>query len=338
MEYREDIEQLVKNSFDTFEPEVHPDVWTNIQNGLNASAASTSGSATNTVSTGAKLAMVSSKFSVMGLIGVTSAIIGITAAIIYFSTDNQTPNLKPEKEANNIQNVTPVSQDSKVESKIIPQTDNLKKEEQPVFAAGPLKTETDNVHLQDEHAAPSNVNNAVSKTENKETVVSNIEKKNVTGIADHKNEPADVKHADNATPAAAASANSTEKSDENKLSGDETEEQAQHSESKSATPSKDDEKPIEYYLGHISNVITPNADGNNDVFVIEGKELHNLKVIIYDRSGKIAHQWNNLHGFWDGKLNNGQPAGAGEYFYDIFAQKNNGNPLTKKGSLHLLLK
>jgi gliding motility-associated-like protein len=85
------------------------------------------------------------------------------------------------------------------------------------------------------------------------------------------------------------------------------------------------------------NVITPNGDGKNEIFVVESDYILTLQVQVLDMSGKIVHQWNNLHGFWDGRLQNGEPAPEGKYLINIFAVREDGTPVHEP-PLTLILK
>lgn|GEM_PF-4446215 len=328
MEHKEEVEQLFKSTFDNFEADVNPDAWMNIQNALKVPAMDP-GSISNNVSAGTKLAAVSSKF----IIGAVSAIIGITAAVVYFSPGNKTTADSPVPKSEKVQNIIPVeaAATEKSESNPILNTVSLKKEKQAA-ASNETISNAENPELQPDHK-----NNNYSSSTNEEVVVADAGKKNSNEVSEDKIIPSDAKIPDSRVQAAPLT------NDENKLNENEPGESGAGNNDvsepeNSAIHTDSKEKNAEEYLGHIPNVITPNTDGENDVFIIEGKDLKTLKVSIADRSGKIIHQWNNLHGFWDGKLENGEPAKAGIYFYNIFAQSNSGNPIVKHGTLHLLLK
>ncbi|QNK64782.1 gliding motility-associated C-terminal domain-containing protein [Pedobacter sp. PAMC26386] len=69
-----------------------------------------------------------------------------------------------------------------------------------------------------------------------------------------------------------------------------------------------------------SNVITPNGDGRNDKWVIEGiSDFPNNKVIIFTKNGQIVYStknYNNDSNYWEG-LFDGTPLREGTYFYVI---------------------
>ncbi|MFT4683025.1 MAG: gliding motility-associated-like protein [Flavobacteriales bacterium] len=74
---------------------------------------------------------------------------------------------------------------------------------------------------------------------------------------------------------------------------------------------------------NIYNVITPNGDGANDVFVI-GNILHpeylENKVLILNRWGQVVWEgenYDNASVVWDGNDGNGNVLLAGTYFYEI---------------------
>ncbi len=89
-------------------------------------------------------------------------------------------------------------------------------------------------------------------------------------------------------------------------------------------------------ISPVQNVFTPNEDGLNDVFIIQGKDLAQLKVSIFSANGKLVHKWEGLFGFWDGKLSNGEPAPAGPYFYVIQALGTDSKKYKKNGTINLI--
>jgi gliding motility-associated-like protein len=62
----------------------------------------------------------------------------------------------------------------------------------------------------------------------------------------------------------------------------------------------------------IPNVFTPNADGFNDVFEIQGDELVYFELEIFDRWGRLVHSTNEIYGTWDGSYTEGSGSEGGE--------------------------
>ncbi|MBV1952638.1 MAG: gliding motility-associated C-terminal domain-containing protein, partial [Cycloclasticus sp.] len=70
----------------------------------------------------------------------------------------------------------------------------------------------------------------------------------------------------------------------------------------------------------IPNVFTPNGDGSNDVFTIDGINLESVEGEIFNRWGQKMFSWNNIKGHWDGRTLSGTKAPDGTYFYIIKAK------------------
>ena len=72
----------------------------------------------------------------------------------------------------------------------------------------------------------------------------------------------------------------------------------------------------------LPTLITPNMDGNNDYFIIEGLEtLGNTEFTIFNRWGAIVFSIHNYENDWDGNDNNANPLPEDTYFYIIKAEK-----------------
>jgi len=71
----------------------------------------------------------------------------------------------------------------------------------------------------------------------------------------------------------------------------------------------------------ITNGITPNGDGNNDVWKIKGIEFFpDNEVVILNRWGdriKMLQHYDNVNVFWDGSNEHGKPVPDGTYFYTL---------------------
>ncbi len=78
----------------------------------------------------------------------------------------------------------------------------------------------------------------------------------------------------------------------------------------------------------ISNVFTPNGDGNNDLFLLD---FPFIKATIYNRWGQKIFEVENNGGSWDGRTTSGTIVSNGTYFYIIETEVN-----TYKGYVELL--
>lgn len=81
----------------------------------------------------------------------------------------------------------------------------------------------------------------------------------------------------------------------------------------------------------IYNLFSPNDDGVNDFFIIEGIESYNNNLEIYNRWGAIVYRANNYQNDWDGKanvstfLNTQQRLPIGTYYYILKVPEKNTN-------------
>ena len=68
----------------------------------------------------------------------------------------------------------------------------------------------------------------------------------------------------------------------------------------------------------IPTLITPNMDGKNDYFVVNGSEyLGRIELVIFDRRGNQAYKNDNYDNLWNGVDHNGKPLPDDTYFYVI---------------------
>lgn len=90
------------------------------------------------------------------------------------------------------------------------------------------------------------------------------------------------------------------------------------------------------------NVFSPNADGNNESFFLDTKNVIELQLIILNRWGNVlldatSIDLTNNNPSWDGKVN-GEIASEGVYFYKYIAKGLNNQEVTGHGFLHLVNK
>lgn len=77
------------------------------------------------------------------------------------------------------------------------------------------------------------------------------------------------------------------------------------------------------------NILTPNGDGKNDVWVIKDIEKYpDNEITIFDRAGRTVYHVTNYQNDWMGFLS-GKPLTEGTYYYIIKLRKNSKADLIK---------
>lgn len=312
----QDIEQLAQQAFSNFEADVPADAWMNIQQSI-ISVPQSSPSSASSSATG-KASGILSKLNSVTVISSSVALVSIVAGIIYFSS--------PEITSEQNLTVAPVSNETVVAQ-----------QEEKISAQENLNISVPEKNTPQQPDNLMSMNADVSEKEN-----SNNEQFSANDYIEPapKEEPTEITVTQPITPEPAVTLNqetNTQLTTEtNKAEEKEVNETSDSETEPAATPEILTESNENASLGSIVNVITPNNDNINDVFVIDGIKIKTLKVSIFNYSNKIIHQWSGLHGFWDGKLDNGSEAEAGTYFYNIFAESIQGKPISKSGSFQLI--
>ncbi|MDF2438074.1 MAG: Ig-like protein [Bacteroidota bacterium] len=85
----------------------------------------------------------------------------------------------------------------------------------------------------------------------------------------------------------------------------------------------------------ISNLMTPNGDGYNDMFIVQNVENYpNTKVTVVSRTGQVVFKSDNYDNTWDAKLNgSGSTIADGTYYYFITME---GSDKVYKGAITVL--
>jgi gliding motility-associated-like protein len=94
---------------------------------------------------------------------------------------------------------------------------------------------------------------------------------------------------------------------------------------------------IDAFFGDIPNTITPNNDGDNDVWIIEHLELFpGATVEIFDRWGRLIYRKVNPdpENVWDGKSQDGKEMPMDSYYYVIDFKYYNAKPLV--GNINII--
>jgi len=73
-----------------------------------------------------------------------------------------------------------------------------------------------------------------------------------------------------------------------------------------------------------NNILTPNGDGVNDVWVVKNLDLYpNNEVVIFDRAGRVVFKQFDYKNTWDGTLN-GVPLPEDTYYYALYINSGKG--------------
>jgi gliding motility-associated-like protein len=87
----------------------------------------------------------------------------------------------------------------------------------------------------------------------------------------------------------------------------------------------------------IPTAFSPNGDGLNDVFKIEGIQYERLNSFqVFDRYGTKVFETTNIDRGWDGTYMNGEPASAGVYYYLIELAGADRTVIHKRGDVTLV--
>ncbi|MGQ0829719.1 MAG: gliding motility-associated C-terminal domain-containing protein [Bacteroidota bacterium] len=86
------------------------------------------------------------------------------------------------------------------------------------------------------------------------------------------------------------------------------------------------------YTLYIPTAFSPNNDGLNDEFLVQGNEIKNVHMLIFDRWGNKLFESNDKNGSWNGTCK-GNPVESGTYVYKIKALLNNGEEYRYTGAL-----
>ena len=87
---------------------------------------------------------------------------------------------------------------------------------------------------------------------------------------------------------------------------------------------------------YIPNAFTPNADGLNDTFGVKGEAIKGLTMRIYNRWGEMIFESTKIDNQWDG-MYMGSMVPAGSYVYELFAETQNNEAISKTGMVMLVL-
>lgn len=100
--------------------------------------------------------------------------------------------------------------------------------------------------------------------------------------------------------------------------------------------SRSNRQPVEFTPGlYIPTAFTPNGDGLNDLMMVEGVEVSDFQLQIYNRWGELVFATTDQTLGWDGTFK-GKPAPQGAYHYFVEGTDERGNKIKKTGNFVLL--
>lgn len=85
---------------------------------------------------------------------------------------------------------------------------------------------------------------------------------------------------------------------------------------------------------YIPTGFSPNGDGLNDVFSIEGEDLNDVRLWIFDRWGNELYYGENANAQWDGRVN-GEMSPIGSYGYVLEYRKTDGIRQKERGTFFI---
>lgn len=91
--------------------------------------------------------------------------------------------------------------------------------------------------------------------------------------------------------------------------------------------------PVTYDM---TNVFTPNGDGENDLFTINAENASALEIVILNRWGNVVFSSNEVDFKWDGKNSSGAAVADGTYFYKFTITDHTGIETQEHGFVQIV--
>lgn len=86
---------------------------------------------------------------------------------------------------------------------------------------------------------------------------------------------------------------------------------------------------------YIPNSFTPNSDSVNDVWMVYGKNILDIKISVYDKTGELMYRSDNIRSGWNGSYK-GEPCKIDAYTYIVKTTYIDGSTQQYTGILNLL--
>ncbi len=308
MKKEDDIEDLFKESFDNYEPEVRPKVWKNVRVGLKwGSVAFFINAFINKLSTTALIAIVTS----------IAAIIGITAVMVW-----------PKNDTTKTENTTIVST---VDSNVV--SEKVTSENVTIGSTSSSEsiTATDNSASSSKEKTEPGVKESLDETV--ATIAANMVNGSAPLIVELSNTGTGTKNKwfIGAEKNAATSANPVHIFD---MPGTYT--ILLNSSNNQGKTDVDTLLVTVTESTEAAKKFSPDSDGKDDEFVLNGKNIAHLVAKVFDKKGTLVYQSEGAEAKWNGKNIEGQDAPAGIYYYMLHAKSVKGKMYDLKGAVQLI--
>jgi gliding motility-associated-like protein len=297
------IDELLKNSFDGFEATPPANVWSVIQQGISSTPTIHSQNSVSHTATVVKSASIITKAII---VAVSSGVV-LGGSFIAYNYFNKTETAVTKNTIQQTQTAQIVEQ--KVNEKTPEQTQKIETIQPKINSSS-----QQNENIKADNNIPEKLTQPVVENGNKNEIV------NPTTSPSNQNKtvvpPVQKAEQKQALP----KPNHKEIIPENN------------------TPSASNFEGNNFVKPFVADYLSPNGDGSNDFFdiVIDGETYYSLKV--YDSQNHVLFESDNKEKKWDGtKMNLGEPCDQGDYYYSFdYKYKNAEKVYSLKGTVKLI--
>jgi len=300
---KDQIKELFSEKLGNFEAKVNPELWTNIASQVGTATTST--------------AAAGSSLLTKVIIGVSSAAVLTTGIVLYSNsvddkpqeketaavTENRQDNQQSKEDKEKTISVTPNEGTQKNDNTSVDtQPQNVQEIPSVQNNQGPAIEETDN------DQAVLNENDQAGGNKSKDKAV------NETAISEKENPKADKEEP------------KTEKQEPKVTPQDNLAQEDDPLKDVPATNPKENKEELKpFKLENLSNIFTPDGDGNNDEFFLELPALKSFQIVIMDQNGQTVFESNDQNFRWNGtNMRTGNRVMKGIHSYIIIAENEEG--------------